>query len=140
MSNFLDEILEERKRPQERIYNSIAKRGYVDGLEPEQFLARQVAKLTEELTEVAHELHLPVRLQTDLYEVAHQAKRMFDNKELWKRYKVKNLDKLKKEMADCMVVLLGMAHTIELYEDKYFDLVGVAVEKAKSDEGRGVRK
>ena len=138
--DFLDEILEGRKRPQERIYNSIANRCYVDGLEPEQFLARQGAKLIEELNEVLHELRLPVRLQTDSHLVALEARELFDDKEVWGKYGVENMDRLKKELSDCMVVLLGMAHTIELHEREYFDLVGWAVNKARADESRGVRK
>lgn len=132
---------------QRQVAESVAKRGYRDGWTAEQFLARQVCKLVEELAELTltiakvwpgGRLYWPWQQIIDKAGLA--ARLSFDDPAEWHDVAVMDLAALKSEAADMQVVLFNIAAAIgELEGGQPFDVVQAAVDKATRDEARGVR-
>lgn len=131
---------------QAQVANATEERGYRDGWSDEQFLARQVVKLQEELGELSFPiLRMPNNLEMDIVELASLAREAFDNSDWSEVYfdydEEKNgFEIIRDEAADCLVVLFNIAATIEKLTGTRFDLVEEALQKATSDIPRGVRK
>jgi len=143
---------------QERVAELTRERGYREGWTAEQFVARQVVKLVEELGELAGciggwppwQWRAFDHLWTELPLNAFDARRIFDNVEKWREMapQVEDLERLKGEACDLLVVLFNLADAIgELQatdadapaSKKGFDLVEEAVKKTAGDVERGVR-
>jgi NTP pyrophosphatase (non-canonical NTP hydrolase) len=120
---------------QEIVAANVAARGYMAGWTAEQFVARQLAKLTEELSEALACMRDPGwhHYWTD---DAHMAGRMaredFDRKMLWDTVEI-DTGALRAELADMQVVLFAAAQTLE------FDIAQAAIDKSGADVERGVR-
>ncbi|GAF76757.1 unnamed protein product, partial [marine sediment metagenome] len=123
--------------PQDAVVDCVDKRGYRKGWTDEEFLARQLVKLLEELGELAECMILPQNVRNLLLPAAAEAKTLFDNKEIWKGSKWRSDgDKLNavKEIADMQVVLFCAADAMQV------DSSAQAASKAKKDVERGTRK
>ena len=125
---------------QQRVYFETVARGYRDGWTPEQFVARQIAKLAEELAEASWYIDGEVdgELMNAIRVAGRLARQAFDNKELWKG-DIVFVDGIESELADCQVVLYNAAEGLTEITGKAFDISGEALRKAKSDKKRGVR-
>jgi len=110
---------------QELVYRAVKMRGYVDGWQPEQFAARQVAKAAEELGEAAYAVkRIGEDREYTKWKVAQRlagmvARQAFDNGPIWDDV--------------VMVVLLCAGEALEI------DLIAAAAQKAEADIARGVR-
>lgn len=126
---------------QDTIYQAVVARGYRDGLTAEQFVARQIAKLQEELAEASEKfVFFPYGLEVVIQSAGRDAREYFDDTEEWKDgIGIFDPDKLKEEFADCMVVLMSASAAIAEATGKDFDIVAEAIKKATKDVKRGVR-
>lgn len=137
------------KEIQNLVAEAIEQRGYRKDWTDAQFLARQIAKLQEELAEMAYHVRddvyagddqteLELRIQT----AGSRAKAYFDGN--WfhtaglRDDSVETREAIKSEAADCLVVLFNIAAVIEQITGEPFDLVTAALQKARSDVKRGV--
>ena len=123
---------------QEIVAANVAARGYRDGWTAEQFVARQLAKLTEELAEAAIDSLSPCpgKLSTfvgTLGAAGIWARRSFDLRAAWRDVEIKNPDALRAELADMLVVLFAAAAALD------FDVVQAAIDKSSADVARDVR-
>lgn len=129
-------------RLQWRVFEAVKQRGYVGDWLPGQFLARQAAKLAEELGELAAEMGfaMPVPLQTTIQDAADQAKYAFDHGEWRDTYwDTDQLQRVWKELADMQVVLYCAAMAVNRLLGEEQDLAQSAAEKSEQDIRRGVR-
>ena len=118
---------------------SVARRGYLDGWNDGELLARQVAKLIEELGELAS------TVETDdpalgyflgnVVRAGHAAREAFDQPEHFVGATIVDTQAAQYELADLGVVLAVMAHALDVP-----DVMFAASQKALADEARGVRK
>jgi NTP pyrophosphatase (non-canonical NTP hydrolase) len=127
------------KSPQERIYKAIEARGYVGDWTRDELIGRHLLKLIEEMGETAATIAVP---GADIFWpwkklslAAERSRVLFDHgdKRTWEGIEI-DMDALKREMADCAVVLFSLAQVVGI------DLVAVAMEKATADVSRGVRR
>ena len=124
---------------QSAIIAAVERRGYREGWTDEQFAARQVAKLTEELGELmGHIWQLgqangPSRWEDKIFWASVNAKPAFDYGK-WENAEVTDADAAISELADIIVVACCLADA--LGEP---DIMARALEKAQNDVGRGVR-
>jgi len=133
-------------RLQRRIFQAVERRGYVGKWSMGQFLARQVAKLGEELGELAYGLpvDLPDRTLENLLVAAETCKRAFDGDDwpetgLDRGVQEWRLRKILAEAADLQVVLACVGETLGALLNEDVDLMQEAVRKAERDVERGVR-
>jgi NTP pyrophosphatase (non-canonical NTP hydrolase) len=125
---------------QQQVFQAVKARGYLDGWNESQFAARQIAKLTEELGELA------LLFQFDGYtcwprllrQAAREARVAFDDDfEGWLNSGVDletDLSRFIEEAADVLIPLLCLAEVLQ------FDLLEAARVKALADVPRGVRE
>lgn len=134
--------IKEEDKAQYRVFEAVNKRGYLNGWTANQFLARQVAKLMEELGEMAAEMgyELPEELQTRLQYAADEAKYQFDHGR-WMDgiFEEERLLRIWKELTDIQVVVFCIATTVNYLLHEFRDVTDEAVEKAEKDIRRGVR-
>ena len=125
---------------QEIVAANVAARGYRDVWTAEQFVARQLAKMTEELSEA-------IRCMTPesavyqgrvddwiglIQDAGRCAREVFDDHESW-RYLFHLSEYTPAELADLQVVLFAAAAALD------FDVVQAAIDKSAVDVPRGVR-
>jgi len=138
-------IVPPEDRLQARIARATAKRGYREGWTATQFLARQLAKIVEELGEAgAHLVGLvPPVFMYRLQDAADLGKYIFDARlpADWGSWPMapEAMDRLAGELADVQVVLCNMAAALEELRGEPVDLMSMAAEKAEADVKRGVR-
>lgn len=136
---------------QQAVYAAVEARGYTAGWSSIQFLARQIAKLTEELAEaydlIEYDADDPLAFDFDLElgRAGRAARRFFDERTAWDRTEVGPQDvdefvaSMRQELADCQVVLFCAAHALARFDGAPFDVVEEALKKATADVSRGVR-
>lgn len=122
---------------QQDVYQAVRERGYVDGWTPEQFVARQVCKLQEELSELAGEVR-GTSMSTHLAMAAagEVARVDFDDEDGWRDFSdgmFGYTPRAAAELADLVVVALVMAEALGV------DVLQAALGKARADVGRGTR-
>ena len=126
---------------QNDVYNAVLARGYREGWSAEQFVARQIAKLAEEVAEASY--HIPsmefYQWVIGLRNTGWAAKFAFDRPDYWDVATVAAYEGLAKELADVQVVLFCAAAALGELTGEPFDLVQAARDKALADVGRGVR-
>jgi len=115
------------------VYAAVEARGYTDGWTPQQFAARQAAKLQEEVSEYADFCHLPARLATDITVAGQHARTVFDIERQWATSGCFDREAACKELADIVVVALCAAEVL------HFDVLEAALNKATGDIVRGKR-
>jgi NTP pyrophosphatase (non-canonical NTP hydrolase) len=138
------------EQAQKLVFEATEKRGYREGWNDVQFLARQITKLQEELSELSYLVRDDgfeedeTDLEYCIQRAGRQARSAFDG--VWFGYAAlrdqteDTFANLRKEAADCQVVLFNIAAILELITFEPFDLVQAAVEKSKADIKRGVRE
>lgn len=138
------------RRAQRLVAKATERRGYHAGWRDDQFIARQVAKLQEELAEMAQHMSdnrdygdEGTDLEFQIQQAGKKARQIFDTPLWWETSGFKDgersLDAVRREATDCMVVLLNIAATLNEISESPFDIVEAAVEKAQADIKRGVR-
>lgn len=119
------------------IADAVAKRGYTDGYDDDQLLARQIVKLLEELCETAQCIVTSdPAMQSLLYTMdllGSRARRIFDNRERFMDVRVDRVH-LEMELPDLVVPLAVMAYLIDVD-----DMMEIATIKAETDIDRGIR-
>ena len=123
-------------KAQERVAKAVEERGYRDGWTREQFLVRQIAKLTEELAELSEVMHAQRYYRRDwevyLWHAGKGAREHFDRVDLWDTYKIVSEDQAREEIADLQVIVFNLADALD------FDVMEAAVAKAETDVEHGV--
>jgi NTP pyrophosphatase (non-canonical NTP hydrolase) len=122
---------------QEQIHAAVLARGYREGWDGPEFVARQIAKALEELAEAARCMnwqpgHEPLHHST-LLEAGEMSRWEFDHRDVWQGLTGAHYDRLGEELADVAVPLFVIAQELGI------DLVEMAREKATRDVVRGVR-
>jgi hypothetical protein len=117
---------------------AVEARGYRVGWNEWQFVARQVAKLGEELGELAACMALPIAVDDVMWQMGATCKAAFDDKRVWDGVGVADVGQAKRELADVVVVALALADSLQRLYAPY-DVVAEAVAKAGADVSRGVR-
>lgn len=135
---------------QKQISENIRARGYYEGYKPVPLMARHVAKLAEELGELGDEFYMGAcgtlleDFESNLRHTKIYAKLVFDNSD-WQSSSFlidpnekETVSKIKKELADCLVVIMSMA---QIVSDNFgeFDVLQAALDKSERDIERGVR-
>ena len=118
---------------------NVAARGYMAGWTREQFVARQLCKMTEELAEAARQItpstyeHRRLGDWLEALQDAGIAARLaFDERSEWTG--LIHISRLApSELADMQVVLFAAAQALD------FDIVQAAIDKSSQDVARGVR-
>lgn len=132
-------------KPQDIVSKAVRERGYYnkpDGSEwtKEQLASRQVAKLVEELDELANQIGV-ADLHYDFWafeleKAAISATRHFNDSDEWGQFAntvIFDEDKAAIELADIQVVVFTLADALGV------DVAQLAVDKAQRDIERGVR-
>ncbi len=126
---------------QNDVYNAVVARGYREGWSADQFLARQIAKLAEELGESS--FHIASmdfqRWVTEVHNAGRAARFAFAQPDYWDQAAIVHPDGLARELADLQVVLFCAAAALGEVMGEPFDLVQAARDKALADVKRGVR-
>lgn len=129
---------------QSEVYNSVVDRGYREGYSAEQFIARQVAKLQEELWGLAQRIDLPIQVYRTIELAGKTSKEWFDKGKF-------SLDDtscavwgLQQELADIQVVVFCLAEELSKMQSaqggvKRVDITKLALDKARKDVQRGIR-
>ena len=131
---------------QEQVAQAVAARGYREGWTAEQFAARQVAKLQEELGELVYWFSLSRktdrdgnRLEYAMDDVGVFAGSRFNDADDWSDVDIHSLDGAKAELADIQVVVFALAAALSEIDGKPFDVAQAALDKATADVERGRR-
>ena len=127
-------------KAQDRVARAVEARGYRDGWSDEQYAARQVAKLGEELSELvgciaAYDCdgeRVQYNYEWLLEEAGRAARERFDSPE-WLGAAILNAHGAATELADIVVVAFTLADVLGV------DVVQAAITKAEADVNRGVR-
>ena len=134
------------KKVQEEVYQLVAvDRGYHEGYTSEQFAARQVAKLVEEVAELAMEVQqiensrVLVTWENRIREAGKLARRYFDWG-MWKSSRVIDPKAALDELADIQVIVYCMSEALNRMLGQEIDISQRALDKARSDVERGVRR
>ena len=130
---------------QARVAEATRRRGYREGWTAVQFAARQVAKLQEELAELALGVHFnageATGAEADVMIAGGSCKALFDRGD-WSQAELSpafDLDYLRGEIADLQVVVFNLAAAVAEIAEEPFDVAAAAVRKATKDVKRGVR-
>lgn len=126
---------------QREVYENIVRRGYRDGWNANQFAARQVCKLAEELGELARTLTFSYYFpywHDSVKRAGHSARNAFDDAGSRNGVEI-DVEQAKKELADLQVVVFCLAEVLAELDGKPFDVVEAAEIKSASDIERGIR-
>lgn len=126
---------------QEAIFEALVARRYTAGLTAEQLTARQVAKMLEEVCELAQHVE-GFSGQTDILidALRCRARTEFDDLARWQNYgRVRSFGGIKAELPDVGVTLANTAEALTWADEYAFDVMQAAVDKATADVARGVR-
>jgi hypothetical protein len=137
-----------RASVQQQVAAAVAARGYRKGWTTEQFAARQVAKLMEELGELAEMFFLSTKCNREgnnldnlIDGAATFAGERFDDPDDWAEARPiqGTIRFAKKELADIQVIVFTLAQALSEIEGDPLDSAQAALAKAAADIGRGVR-
>lgn len=140
MPNSKTSKVAESDTDQQKVYTQTVLRGYREGWTPEQFLARQISKLAEELAEVVYCVRgLDTNLVLAILHAGAIAREQFDNRNFWSD-NIEIRPEVQSEIADLQVVVFNLAESLAEITGKAFNVSEAAVEKSSADKKRGVRK
>lgn len=129
---------------QKIVSDNVKARGYYDGFTLGQLAARHIAKLQEELGELAEAVDLPGELRIAINAAAAIARTQFDDLEKWKYPTTTASYKAQVELSDVEVVTLSLAEILNRIGQRVgrtkYDVIELAVGKSANDVKRGVRK
>ena len=117
------------------VFAAVRERGYLNGWTTEQAAARQIAKLVEELAELASGVEVPLAEDgwlIHLRRAGELARKAFDDPQRWQAVTVHPFT-VSDELPDIMVPVLVLAQIMGL------DVIEAARQKAIADVARGVR-
>lgn len=124
----------------QRIVEAVRDRGYLDGWTPRQLVARNACKLIEESAETLEAVQSE---RWAVWSTAMQVKQLsgelFDESDYWDESGEMDVEQIRKEVADCYVVLSVLLDALESVTEAPFDVAQAALEKAEGDVDRGVR-
>jgi NTP pyrophosphatase (non-canonical NTP hydrolase) len=124
---------------QQDVYNAVSERGYRDAWTGGQFAARQVAKLIEEVGELAKWFDIDGTWRNMLRITAASAKRQFDSAWAWDNAGIGQIENAKQELADVQVVVFCLAEVLGEVSGEPFNVAAAALGKSRGDIDRGVR-
>jgi hypothetical protein len=137
-------------RPQDQVEAAVKARGYHEGYNEKQLLARNVAKLLEETMEFTVGLYLDFdefkrrhehAIDKQITDLGSKARKKFDDPTAWENVRLKSDPAaMRKEAADLQVVLFQIASRLEQIDGEPFDIIQAAVEKATADVSRGITR
>ena len=117
---------------QEIVAANVAARGYLNGWLIGIAAARQIAKATEELAELARAINVDMPWIDALDHAGRQARYAFDNAAAWDTVTL-NRDVAEAELPDVIIPLLVIAELLHV------DAGQAAIDKSSADLARGVR-
>ena len=117
---------------QEIVAANVAARGYLNGWALGQLAARQIAKLTEEIAELAKAIDADMPWIDYLEHAGRHARLAFDDKTAWAEVTL-NVDIAEAELPDVAVPLFVLADVMRM------DVGQAAIDKSVADVARGVR-
>jgi NTP pyrophosphatase (non-canonical NTP hydrolase) len=129
----------DRKRtPQQDIAEMVAQRGDREGWTPEQFIARQVCKLAEEVGELAQHVDLPGRLGPLMVSTGTIARWTFDQDQTWQDGGTSCAPHaLMAELADVQVVVFCLAEELARVTGEDYNVVERALVEVAAGTMRG---
>jgi NTP pyrophosphatase (non-canonical NTP hydrolase) len=126
---------------QAEVARLVAEQGCRKGWTPEQFIARQVCKLAEEVGELAQHVDLPGRLGPLIASTGTIARWTFDQEEMWRKYgTLCTSHALMTELVDIQVVVFCLAEELARLTGEDFDVVERALVNVAADTMRGKRR
>lgn len=117
---------------QEIVAANVAARGYLNGWALGQLAARQIAKLTEEIAELAKAIDADMPWIDYLEHAGRHARLAFDDPVAWADVKL-NRNVAEDELPDVAVPLFVLADLLNM------DAGQAAIDKSAADVARGVR-
>jgi NTP pyrophosphatase (non-canonical NTP hydrolase) len=130
-----------KRTPQQDVAELVAQRGYREGWTPEQFIARQVCKLAEEVGELAQHVDLPGRLGPLIASTGTIARWTFDQDQTWQDGVTScTPHALMAELADVQVVVFCLAEELARLTGEDYDVVERALVNVAGDTMRGKRR
>jgi hypothetical protein len=132
----------DRKRtPQRDVAGLVVQRGDREGRTPEQFIARQVCKLAEQIGELARHVDLPGRLGPLIASTGTIARWTFDQDRAWQDGGTScTPHALMAELAGVQVVVFCLAEELARLTDEDYDVVERALVNVAADTMRGKRR
>lgn len=132
----------DRKRtPQQNVAELVAQRGYREGWTPERFIARQVARLAEEVGELAQHVDLPGRLGPLIASTGTIARWTFDQDQTWQDGMTSCAPHaLMAKLAGVQVVVFRLAEELARLTGEHYDVVGRALVNVAADTMRGQQR
>jgi NTP pyrophosphatase (non-canonical NTP hydrolase) len=129
----------DRKRtPQQNVAELVAQRGYREGWTPEQFIARQVCKLAEEVGELAQHVGLPGRLGPLIVSTGTIARWTFDQDQTWQDGVTSCAPHaLMAVLADVQVVVFCLAEELARLTGEHYDVAECALVNVAAGTMRG---
>jgi hypothetical protein len=130
-----------KRTPQRDVAELAAQRGYREGWTPEQFIARQVCKLAEEVGELAQHVDLPGRLGPLIVSTGTIARWTFDQDQTWREHgTLCTSHALMTELVHIQVVVFRLAEELARLTGEDFDIVERALVRVATDTMRGKRR
>jgi NTP pyrophosphatase (non-canonical NTP hydrolase) len=132
----------DRKRtPQQDLAELVGQQGYREGWTPEQFIARQVCKLAEEVGELAQHVDLPGRLGPLIASTGTIARWTFDQDRTWQDGGASCAPHaLMAELAGVQVVVFCLAEELARLTSEDYDIVERALVRVATGTMRGKRR
>ena len=128
-----------KRTPQQDVAELVAQRGYREGWTPEQFIARQVCKLAEEVGELAQHVDLPRRLGPLIVSTGTIARWTFD--QTWQDEVTSCAPHaLMAALANVQVVVFCLAEDLARLTGEDYDVVERALVNVAGDTMRGKRR
>jgi hypothetical protein len=129
----------DRKRtPQQDVAELVAQRGYREGWTPEQFIARQVAKLAAQIGELPQHVDLPGQLGPLIASTGTIARWTFDQDQTWQDGMTScTPHALMAELAGIQVVVFRLAEELARLTGEDYDVVERALVNVAADTLRG---
>jgi hypothetical protein len=123
---------------QAEVARMVAERGYQKGWTPEQFIARQVARLAAQIGELPQHVDLSGRLGPLIISTGNIARWTFDQDEIWReRGTLCTSHALMTELVDIQVVVFCLAEELARLTGEDYDVAERALAKVAADTMRG---
>jgi NTP pyrophosphatase (non-canonical NTP hydrolase) len=130
-----------KRTPQQDVAELVAQRGDREGWTPEQFIARQVAKLAEEVGELAQYVDLPGGLGPLIASTGTIARWTFDQDQTWQDGGTSCAPHaLMAELAGVQVIVFCLAEELARLTGEDYDVVERALVNVAADTKRGKRR
>ena len=130
-----------KQSTQAEVARLAAERGCRKGWTPEQFIARQVARLAAQIGELPQHVDLPGRLGPLIISTGNIARWTFAQDELWREHgTLCTSHALMTELVDVQVVVFCLAEELARLTGEDYDVAERALAKVAADRVRGERR